>query len=124
MTFELAKDHTGARRAAYAVRTTLPGGRWPSAAALSGRVGTTRGSRCRDGSIGHMGQMTSIPAASQRPAPETLGAVKTVHAVDGDSTMLCAGDVGIEQIDHGMWADVSPDQRCNLCDLLIGSTAG
>jgi hypothetical protein len=53
-----------------------------------------------------------------------LDAVKTVHAVDGDGTTLCAGDVGIEQIDHCMWADVSAEQRCNLCDFLIGSTTG
>jgi hypothetical protein len=66
----------------------------------------------------------SLPAGVEPPAPDAFDDVGVVHALDGDATAFCDGDLDLEQVDHQLWNNAPSDQRCRACVVKLTAVAG
>jgi hypothetical protein len=66
----------------------------------------------------------SLPAGVEPPAPDAFDDVGVVHAVDGDGTAFCIGDLRLEQVDHQSWKSVPDEQRCHACAVMLVEVDG
>jgi hypothetical protein len=65
----------------------------------------------------------TIRAGVPPPPPDDLEDVGEVHAIDGDGTALCLGNLAVEPVDSYLWTQVPAPQRCTRCSLIMESGA-
>jgi hypothetical protein len=66
----------------------------------------------------------SFAAGVEPPPRDSFDDVGIIHAIDGDGTPFCTGDVHLEQVDQQTWADVPDAQRCPACALNLVAITG